>query len=89
MFRWVSKFFASRVSPAEVASLGNALSETINKLTEVVKQVDRIERKVYRDLAKGDGGVDDVAAAFRTDVQAPDDIGKFGPGEQLPPGVSL
>lgn len=97
MFTWLSKFCASRVSPAEMAAMSKALEETMIKLLEVSKTVARMERKVYRDLAAENGGEtkkEGLQAMFeetKIGIQQKVDLApeEFGPGDQLPDDFRL
>ena len=85
--RWLSKLLGAEVSRGEIAELQRGLSIVYEVQQEHKKTLDRIERKVYRDIAKGNGEGAEVAVIPETKPAF--DINTLGPGEEVPPGVEL
>lgn len=89
MFGWLSKLFASRVSPGDVATLDKACQMLYLELEEMKKQLNRVERKVYRDNGKS-ADSEQLAEVFGTTAK-PTGINwdSFKAGDQIPPDITL
>ena len=87
MFGWLSNLRANRVGPGDLGTLQKAIEALFDQVGVQGTAIARIERKVYRDLAKGNGDPtpEEVQAAFQPAAEQKN-IEDFGPGEQIPPG---
>lgn len=89
MFKWLSKLIPQGVDPRDVASMAQGLSIMWQKLEEQQKQLNRMERKVYRDNGR-EPDVEQLEQAFKQpSVVSRDSDGGYKAGDQIPPDVQI
>ena len=87
MFNWLSNRFRCRVDPGDLGAIQLALSTLGDAYAEQQKQLNRIERKVYRDNANDNG--DDLKLAEAGKQADVFDFANLQAGDQIPPGIDV
>ena len=89
MWNWLSKRLKKREAPPDLATLQKAVEEIYLAVGTMQTNIARIERKVYRDNAKGDGDLKEAVEALTPKEEEPFDINTLAPGDQVPPGAQF
>lgn len=89
MFKWLSKLTQRGVPAPDLATLQQAVEACYMEISTMQTNIARIERKVYRDTAKGDGDLKEAVEALQPQAEEPFSIDNLAPGDQVPPGVQL
>jgi hypothetical protein len=91
MSNWLSKMLGKGAADPDLATVSKGLNDLYLIVGELQKQVARTERKVYRDIAGGNGEqASDIKSVFE-EAAAEKSVGieAYGPGDQIPPGLTL
>ena len=92
MWNWLCKLTSRRsqegLLPADLGTIQQVCQTLINEIQELHTQVNRIERKVYRDKDKTNGA--EAERAFEpAQPAAVFDWTRLNAGDEIPPGIDI